>query len=61
VGTLKAHWLAHTKTICPRCKIPFVRAKALGRSKRRSFYCERCQKRYGDSENVTPEVPVEEA
>ena len=60
-GTLKAHWLAHTKTICPRCKIPFVRAKALGRSKRRSFYCERCQKRYGDSENVTPEVPVEEA
>ena len=60
-GTLKAHWLAHTKTICPRCKIPFVKAKALGRSKRRSFYCERCQKRYGDSENVTPEVPVEEA
>ncbi len=60
-GTLKAHWLAHTKTTCPCCKIPLVKAKSLGRSKRRSFYCDRCQKRYGDSENVTPEVPVEEA
>ena len=51
-GTLKAHWLAHTKTTCPRCKIPFIRAKSLGRSKRRSFFCERCQKRYGDSDQV---------
>jgi endonuclease-8 len=59
-GTLKAHWLAHTKTTCPRCKIPFVKAKSLGRSKRRSFYCERCQKRYGDSEQVMVEAPVAE-
>jgi endonuclease-8 len=42
---LKQHWLAHTKSICPRCHIPFRKAK-LGRSNRRSFYCERCQKRY---------------
>ena len=42
---LKKHWLAHTKSICPRCKIPFLRAK-LGRTNRRSFFCERCQKRY---------------
>jgi endonuclease-8 len=42
---LKQHWLAHTKTICPRCNIPFVKAH-LGRSRRRSFFCERCQKRY---------------
>jgi len=42
---LKKHWLAHTKSICPRCQIPFSRGK-LGLSQRRSFYCERCQKRY---------------
>ena len=42
---LKQHWLAHTKTICPRCNIKFSKG-VLGRSKRRSFYCERCQKRY---------------
>lgn len=60
-GTLKAHWLAHTRTTCPRCGIPFVRAKSLGRSKRRSFYCERCQKRYGDSDEIAVEAPVAEA
>ncbi|QOY95071.1 endonuclease [Massilia sp. UMI-21] len=42
---LKQHWLAHAKRICPRCDIPFHKAN-LGHSKRRSFYCERCQKRY---------------
>lgn len=44
---LKKHWLAHTKSTCPRCQIPFKKGK-LGLSKRRSFYCERCQKRYLD-------------
>jgi endonuclease-8 len=43
---LKQNWLAHTKSTCPRCHIPFKKAH-LGRSKRRSFFCERCQKRYG--------------
>jgi endonuclease-8 len=42
---LKKHWLAHAKTICPRCNIRFHKAH-LGRSNRRSFFCERCQKRY---------------
>jgi endonuclease-8 len=42
---LKQHWLAHAKTTCPRCHIPFSKAH-LGRSNRRSFFCERCQKRY---------------
>lgn len=42
---LKQHWLAHAQKICPRCHIPFHKAN-LGRSNRRSFYCERCQKRY---------------
>ena len=42
---LKKNWLAHTKSTCPRCKIAFKKGK-LGQSARRSFYCERCQKRY---------------
>ena len=42
---LKKHWLAHTKSVCPRCHIPFSRGK-LGLTQRRSFFCERCQKRY---------------
>jgi endonuclease-8 len=42
---LKKNWLAHAKTTCPRCDIRFSKAK-LGLSNRRSFFCERCQKRY---------------
>ena len=44
---LKQHWLAHTKSMCPRCGIPFHKGK-LGTTQRRSFYCERCQVRHGD-------------
>lgn len=43
--TLKEHWLAHTKKICPRDKIPFVKAH-LGKTNRRSFYCTMCQVLY---------------
>jgi endonuclease-8 len=43
---LRKHWLAHTKRTCPRCHIPFVKAH-LGRTHRRSFFCENCQLRYG--------------
>ena len=42
---LRKHWLAHTKRICPRCDIAFVKAH-LGKTQRRSFFCERCQVRY---------------
>ncbi len=42
---LKKHWLAHNKSTCPRCKIPFKRAY-LGKNHRRSFFCEKCQKKY---------------
>ena len=42
---LKKHWLAHTKTICPRCNIPFVK-KYAGKTKRRSFFCTNCQVLY---------------
>jgi len=44
---LRKHWLAHTKRTCPRCAVPFVKAH-LGRTQRRSFFCERCQRRYDD-------------
>lgn len=43
--TLRKHWLAHTKKICPRCDIPFIK-KHCGKTNRRSFYCENCQSTY---------------
>jgi endonuclease VIII len=43
---LKRHWLAHAKKICPRCDIPLQFRKHLGRSQRRSFFCDRCQVLY---------------
>ena len=42
---LKKHWLIHTKKICSRCHIPAVK-KYLGKTNRRTFYCENCQKLY---------------
>jgi endonuclease-8 len=42
---LKKHWLAHTKKICPRDEIPF-RKDYLGKTHRRTFYCEQCQVLY---------------
>jgi endonuclease-8 len=43
--TLRQHWLAHNKSLCPRDNIKFQRAY-LGLRHRRSFFCERCQLRY---------------
>jgi len=43
---LKKHWLAHAKKICARCGIPLQFRQHLGRSRRRSFFCNRCQVRY---------------
>src|SRR5690606_37043376 len=42
---LKKHWLAHTKKICPRCDIPFIK-KHCGKTNRRSFFCTNCQVLY---------------
>lgn len=42
---LKKHWLAHTKRTCPRCNVPFTKAY-LGKTHRRSFFCDHCQKKY---------------
>jgi endonuclease-8 len=44
---LRKHWLVHNRKDCPRCKIPLVKAY-LGKTQRRSFLCERCQKLYGE-------------
>lgn len=43
--TLKKHWLAHTKKVCPRCDIPIVK-KYTGKTNRRSFFCKNCQVLY---------------
>lgn len=42
---LRQHWLVHNRSRCPRHDIPLQRAH-LGKTHRRSFFCELCQKRY---------------
>jgi endonuclease-8 len=44
-GTLKKHWVAHTKKVCAHCGGPLVK-KHTGKGERRSFFCERCQELY---------------
>jgi endonuclease VIII len=46
VFELKKHYQVHTKKICPRCDIPLIYKKYLGKANRRAFYCEGCQVRY---------------
>jgi len=43
--TLRQHWLAHNKQVCPRDRIRYTKAYP-GVRKRRSFYCEQCQVLY---------------
>lgn len=47
-NVLRSHWQAHNQKICPRCLIAFQRAH-LGKTHRRSFFCENCQRRYVDA------------
>lgn len=42
---LKKHWLIYTKKTCPRDHVPVMR-KHIGLTKRRTFYCEKCQRLY---------------
>jgi len=35
---LRKHWLAHAKSVCPRCEIPFIKVRHLGKAKRRAFF-----------------------
>lgn len=44
-GVLKKNWNVHTKSECPRCHIP-LHKEYLGKTRRRTFYCEKCQKKY---------------
>ena len=44
---LKKHYQVHTKTTCPRDGNRLTYRQHLGRTKRRAFFCEVCQKRYG--------------
>jgi len=43
--TLKKHWLAHTKKVCPRDHNP-IHKEYLGKTNRRTFFCTVCQKLY---------------
>ena len=43
---LRKHWLVHNQSLCPRHHTKLQRAY-LGTTNRRTFFCERCQKRYG--------------
>ena len=43
--TLRKHWLVHTKKICPRDHHPIVKTYS-GITRRRTFYCEFCQRLY---------------
>jgi endonuclease-8 len=42
---LRQHWEVHSKKECPRHHIPLSRGH-LGQTNRRSFFCEKCQKKY---------------
>ncbi|MGQ2981953.1 DNA-formamidopyrimidine glycosylase family protein [Flavobacterium sp.] len=44
-GELKKHWEAYTKKKCPRCDLP-IKKEYTGTNKRRSFFCDNCQKSY---------------
>jgi endonuclease VIII len=47
---LKQHWLVHRQRECPKGHGPLT-IKYLGKTKRKSYYCERCQKKFGRLEN----------
>jgi endonuclease-8 len=42
---LKKQWLVHTKKTCLRCNLPIIKTYP-GKTKRRTFFCIRCQKKY---------------
>jgi endonuclease VIII len=43
---LRKHWLVHKKKICARDGA-LIRKEHLGKTNRRTFYCESCQVKYG--------------
>lgn len=53
--TLRQHLEAHEKQICPRNKIPFIKAD-LGKTKRHCYYCSKCQKLYDEKKRANIEM-----
>jgi endonuclease-8 len=45
-GVLRQHWQVHAKSICPRDGNLLGYRKKLGRTQRRAFYCDLCQRLY---------------
>jgi endonuclease-8 len=43
---LRKHWLAYAKKICPRDHVA-LQKKYLGKTRRRTFFCDKCQVFYG--------------
>lgn len=43
---LKKHWLIYTKKTCPRDHAPVCK-EHIGKTMRRTFYCDKCQRLYG--------------
>ncbi|NRR32655.1 endonuclease [Oxalobacteraceae bacterium] len=44
---LKKHLQVHKRSSCPRCHLP-VQQAVLGKTKRRAFFCEVCQRKYAE-------------
>jgi len=42
---LKKHWMAYSKRICPRDKVPFQKQN-MGKTRRRTFFCNICEQQY---------------
>jgi endonuclease VIII len=57
---LKKHWLAYAKKTCPRDHVPFIKVQYLGKTKRRTFFCNVCQILYSD-EPASPRPTVAKA
>lgn len=58
--TLRKHWQVHAKKTCPRDDTPLSFERHLGVKKRRAFWCDTCQKLYGDTVYV-PSPPTKPA
>jgi endonuclease VIII len=50
---LKKHWLVHTKRTCPRDGSKIIK-EYLGKTHRRTFFCNTCQVLYKSSKNQIP-------
>ncbi|TBR06925.1 MAG: endonuclease [Lysobacter sp.] len=54
---LRKHWQVHAKKTCPRDGTPLSYRQYLGKAQRRAFWCDACQRRYGNVP-ATPATPL---